>query len=238
MTTKKYSVEANGSSIVVAGTFAPQSLSPDWLCARGLIGEGDVDAANQEQIVVSNQLTTFQTQWFTLQVLPQQLVINSREAVTPALMDLSVGILSLLPSTPVLGIGINNHAHFKISKTADYHKLGDKLVPKGVWYELYSPQEFNAGTIHVTVRIEPGARPDHLVNELHADYKNITIQPSANVLQGIFVMVNDHKSSMFANVEPADTAPIAAKIIADNWQSSYDKASSDMEQLIVNLIQD
>lgn len=68
--------ETFSSSIVAIGDFNPAIFSPDWLERNDLIGEGDAETAREgnygRQMLVSHQVSTFETAWFALQVLENQ----------------------------------------------------------------------------------------------------------------------------------------------------------------------
>ena len=92
----------------VVGDFNSAIFSPDWLDRYDLIGKDDVEIAHEGELssalIVAHEVTTFETKWFALQVLENQLSIRSKDALSPALKDLAVGIFQLVPHTPVKAV--------------------------------------------------------------------------------------------------------------------------------------
>jgi hypothetical protein len=143
------------------GRFNPSIFTPDWLERNELIGSEDADKARDRgTMVVTRQISRFETDWFVLQVTDQQFSITSNGVLTPGVKDLAVGALSLLPHTPVTALGINFFAHYKIGLISDFHKIGDALAPKNIWKELFPGEDRSAGMIDVTIVIEPFKRGD------------------------------------------------------------------------------
>ncbi len=214
--------ELLSSSIVAVGAFNPAIFSPDWLERNGLIGKGDADAVRDrdgsqgKSLLISHQVSSFETTWFALQVLDNQFSLTSKDALTPAFKDLAVGIFQLVPHTPVAAVGLNFFAHFKFSSEEEYHRLGDTLAPKGIWKALY-PDE-SSGLADLTVKIQHWTRGEPLKTK---DEKRISIQPSKIIKFGAFMSYNDHHDvtpSEEGDVRPAERM---ATIIDQEWESSW-----------------
>ena len=209
-----------GSSVVAVGAFNPAIFSPSWLERNNLIGKGDADEATRSpSLIISHQATVFETEWFALQVFENQFSLTSKGALTPAIRDLAVGILSLVPHTPITALGLNFLAHFRFNTEIEYHKIGDVLAPKTIWDSLY-PEKNSAGLADLSIRIqdaERGSAP-RTGNETR-----ISVQPSGKVKFGVFMSLNDHREILDAGdgVSPAERA---ALIVDSDWQSSYDEA--------------
>ena len=91
-------IEISNSSIVAVGNFNPPIFSPDWLERNKLIGEDDAEGArNDAGLVISHQISRFDTEWFTLQVLEGQFSLISKGPLQPMLKDLAIGIFTLIP---------------------------------------------------------------------------------------------------------------------------------------------
>ena len=91
-----FTAEILTSTIVILGDFNPAIFSPDWLEYNKLIGEGDAIAAREgsesRQMLVSHQVSNFEADWFSLQVLDTQFTLSSKGVISPALKDLAAGI--------------------------------------------------------------------------------------------------------------------------------------------------
>lgn len=210
-----------GSSVVAVGAFNPAIFSPDWLERNQLIGQEDADNAKKTpSLIISQQITVFETEWFAFQVLDNQFSLTSKGALTPAFKDLAVGILSLVPHTPITAIGLNFLAHFRLGTEAEYHKIGDVLAPKPIWNSLY-PDRNAAGLANLTIRIQDAERGQ---TPRSGNEKRISVQPSGKVKFGVFLSLNDHREI----IEPKDagmtTAEQAAALIDSEWQNSWEDA--------------
>jgi len=210
-----------GSSVVAVGAFNPAIFSPDWLERNQLIGQEDADNAKKApSLIISQQITVFETEWFAFQVLDNQFSLTSKGALTPAFKDLAVGILSLVPHTPITAIGLNFLAHFRLGTEAEYHKIGDVLAPKPIWNSLY-PDKNAAGLANLTIRIQDAERGQTPRSD---NEKRISVQPSGKVKFGVFLSLNDHREIIESKDAGMTTAEQAAALIDSEWQNSWDDA--------------
>lgn len=217
-----------GSSVVAVGAFNPAIFSPDWLERNKLIGKGDADdAKSSPSLIISHQATVFETEWFALQVFDNQFSLTSKGALTPAVRDLAVGILSLVSHTPITAIGLNFLAHFRFNTEAEYHKIGDVLAPKAIWDSLY-PERSSAGLADLSIRIQDAERGSA---PRSGNEKRISVQPSGKVKFGVFMSLNDHREIQDA-VNGISLAEQAASIIDSDWQSSCDDAIRIFDHIV------
>ncbi|MCM8622917.1 MAG: hypothetical protein NFW16_14570 [Candidatus Accumulibacter sp.] len=208
------------SSIVAVGAFNPAIFTPDWLERNNLIGKDDLDGARKgESLIVSRQVCAFETDWFALQVLEEQFSLTSKGPLTPAFADLAIGILSLVPHTPITAVGLNFLGHYRLASTDEYHRVGDVLAPKTIWDGLY-PEE-HTGLADLTVLIQ---RTDKSRNPVSGDEKRISIQPSTKVRCGVFFAYNDHHVVASSN-DAVTAAEVAADTIVANWEPSWQDAN-------------
>lgn len=218
-----YPAEVFTSSIVAVGDFNPAIFSPDWMEHNGLIGEEDAksvrDVEEGRPMLVSHQATNFETKWFSLQVLANQFALTSKDALSPALKDLAVGIFQLVPHTPITAIGLNFLAHYKLPNEEEYHRLGDTLAPKAIWQRLYP--DYITGLADVTVRIQQGVRGEPLKSK---DEKRIALQPSAMFRFGAFLSYNDHHDVGVNDSDNLMSAERVAILIDKEWESSWKDA--------------
>lgn len=218
-TSVAYTAEILSSSIVVVGNFNPAIVSPDWLERNHLIGVGDADTAREgsqnRSMIVSNQVTSFETDWFALQVLNNRFALTSKSPLSPAFKDLAVGIFQLVPHTPVSAVGLNFMGHFKLVGEDDYHRVGDALAPKDIWKRLYSNE--SAGLADLTIRIQRWTRGEPLKTK---DEKRIAVQPSNKIQFGVYLSYNDHHdvSTVEDNLRPAERIAI---VIDNQWEPSW-----------------
>jgi hypothetical protein len=218
------------SSIVAIGDFNPAIFSPDWLERNGLIGEGDAAVAREgsqgRPLLVSHQVTTFESEWFALQVVENQFSLTSKGVLSPAFQDLAASIFQLVSHTPVSAVGLNFSGHFKFANEEDYHKVGDVLAPKDIWSSLF-PDE-SAGLDQITIRFHRGTRDKP---EKTKDEKRITLQPSRNFKYGVFLSLNDHHDVTIGE-EALTPAERVAIIIDEQWKPTWENTVNVFDQLL------
>jgi hypothetical protein len=218
-----HTAEILASSIVCVGDFNPAIFSPDWLERNGLIGSSDADAVREgsagKSLLVSHQVASFETKWFSLQVLENQFSLTSKDALSPAFKDLAVGIFQLVPHTPVVAVGLNFLGHFKLPSEEAYHRVGDALAPKDIWQKLY-PKEMS-GLADLTIRVQRGTRGEAPKTK---DEKRISVQPSQVIKFGAFLSYNDHHDVSAPDEGGPRPAEKVAAIIDKTWESSWGDA--------------
>jgi hypothetical protein len=215
-----HTAEILASSIVCVGDFNPAIFSPDWLERNELIGRSDADAVREgsagKSLLVSHQVSSFETKWFSLQVLENQFALTSKDALSPAFKDLAAGIFQLVPHTPVAAVGLNFSGHFKLSDEEAYHRVGDVLAPKDVWQTLY-PDEM-PGLADLTIRVQRGTRGEPLKSK---DEKRISVQPSQVIKFGAFLTYNDHHDVSVREEGGPSPAERVAAIIDSTWEAAW-----------------
>lgn len=231
-----FNAEIFTSAIVVVGDFNPAIFSPDWLERNNLIGEGDAAVAKNggtgRQPLVSHQVTNFETEWFTLQVIENQFSLTSRGVLSPAFKDLVVGIFQLVPHTPVTAAGMNFIGQFKLKNKDEQHKVGDTFVPKDIWNTLYS-DEFFVGVENLSMRIQQGSRDEGATTK---DEKRITLQRSSNFTNGVGLSFNDHHDLTSEVNETSSPAERLVAIIDEQWESVWRDSERVFDQLLTKAL--
>ncbi len=226
-----HTAEILSSSIIAIGDFNPAIFSPDWLEKNDLIGKGDADTVrekNQDKsLIVSHQVTAFETKWFALQVLENQFSLTSKDALSPAFKDLAVGIFELVPHTPLTAVGLNFLAHFKLASEDEYHRVGDVLAPKDIWNVLYP--DGSAGLANLTIRLQHCVRGEPLKTK---DEKQISLQPSNKFKYGVFLSYNDHHDVSDPSEDNLRPAERVATIIDKEWEVSWKDAVRAFDGLL------
>lgn len=229
-----HTAEILSSSIVAVGDFNPAIFSPDWLERNNLIGKGDAEAARdarQGSLLISHEVTAFETDWFALQVLETRLSLTSKGALSHAFKDLAVGIFQLVPHTPVTAVGLNFLAHYNLASEAEYHMVGDVLAPKDIWKTLF-PGE-SPGLADLTIRIQPCIRGELLKTK---DEKRITLRPSDKFKFGVYLSYNDHHDVIAPNEDNLRPAERVLSIIEKRWESSWKDSIRAFDGLLSGAI--
>lgn len=227
-----HTAEIFGSSVVFVGSFNPAIFSPDWLERNNLMGSGDAEAARQNsRLVVSHELSVVVTDWFSLQALPNQLALASNGPVTPALADLAVGICTLLPHTPVTATGLNFFGHFKMTNVAEFHKVGDSLVPKGIWGEAFPNKRAGLADLTVKLQVKDGDPKDPVTK----DEIRLTVQPSSRLTNGVFLQYNNHIESPYIGKD-RNAAQVASQVVSDGWESSWQHSVAVFDCLLAKAL--
>lgn len=212
--------ELEGVTIVLRGAFNPRIFQPAWFASEDLVRKGEADAAEIE--VIHKEIAVLSLGNFKLQVMEDRFTASTSDApsVEP-LRDLVLATFRLLRHTPIIQMGINTDAHFKLASEDAWHELGHKLAPKEHWSGLLE----NPG---MKTLVMQGARPDEYDGHIH-----VRVEPTtkAKVHPGIFVSVNDH-----CQLE-AETVTGAEKIllILENGFEASVKRARDIAQKIVGL---
>mgnify|MGYP000672162557 CR=1 FL=1 len=229
-----FAAEIFTASVVAVGNFNPAIFSPDWLERNKLIGEGDSASAREgsagKALLVSPQVTNFDTEWFALQVVDTQFSLASKGVLSPAFKDLSSGIFQLLRHTPISAVGLNFSGHFKLADVDQYHKVGDVLAPKDIWDGLFPGD--STGLEQLTIRFQRGPRD----KPSSKDDRRITIQPSRRVKYGVSLSINNHYDvSVGVSTEPT-SAERVAELVDGQWELAWKDAVTVFDQLLSQAI--
>jgi hypothetical protein len=195
--------ELESISLVLAGSFNPSILQPQWFARHGLVGEAEANAAAIE--IIRPEIVSLRLGPFLISATHEKASFETASvAFAQLLRDLVVGTFGILAETPIVGIGINRTMHFKMFDADAWHRVGHALVPKEPWKGAID----NAGTLSVTLR---GARPGRRDAVLH-----VTVEPSLRVPTGVFFTFNEHAS--------VSTAEDAIKVIDAHHRAVWDHA--------------
>lgn len=228
-----YTPDILTSAIIAVGAFNPAIFSPDWLERNTIIGKEDAEAAREgNSLIVSQQVTAYDTKWFALQVVENQFALRSKDALSPAFKDLAVSIFQLVPHTPVTAVGLNFLAHFRMANEADYHQVGDRLAPKDLWKDLY-PDDV-AGLADLTIRVQHGGHRGEPFKS--KDEKRIAVQPSTRITFGVYFSYNDHHDVSIADESGQRPAERIASIIDGEWEKAMNDALRVFDSILVKTL--
>lgn len=130
-----------------------------------------------------------------------------------------MGILQLLPHTPVRAVGLNFMAHYKLVNENEYQRFGDVLAPKEIWRTLYPDQR--PGLEYLTIHIAPSASGQPVKTN---DAKRISVQPSNKLKFGVLLSYNDHHDLSAVGEQSSRPAERVAALIDNEWESAWQEA--------------
>ncbi len=207
--------QSTGASVAVLGGFNPRIFARRWFSQQGLVAEAEAEAADVQ--LVGSQFARIDLPWAVVIVTDARLDVSSKEETVQSaqIRDLGVGIMRLLPHTPVQRAGTNHWSHFSVASEDAWHDLGHQLTPKDLWEEVLQ----NPGMLILSVQ---GQRTDGRSGSVRV---NVTVQPSGLIRPGIFISVND---DFVIEPDLPEPAGRTAQLLADTWPAGEAQADRIM----------
>jgi hypothetical protein len=203
-------LEIEGVGIVLVGSFNPQIFQPAWFAAEGLIPKEEEEIAKIE--LIHREIASFSTDWLHLQVTTDRFsATTTQSSFYEPLRDLVLGTFRLLRHTPILQMGINRDAHFRMASEEAWHAFGYKVAPKEPWAGILKEPGMRSLTIE-------GQRSDQL-----RGYIRVRVEPSVRVHPGVFLNVNDHYEAQ--NMETGRGCDEVIDILDREWRTSLERSS-------------
>ncbi|MDP1734608.1 MAG: hypothetical protein Q8L44_09630 [Sulfuritalea sp.] len=223
-----YQPEILSANIVVLGAFNPAIFSPDWLEQNQLIGPDDAKVIrSSENFVVTRQITQLQSESFRLLVEENKCQVNCIGVAGPHIRDLTMGVLELLPHTPLRALGLNFDIQYRFLNSDAYHKIGDVLVPKSIWQKVVDDPDRAIGLEQLRILVQDGKRGEELKS---SDSKTISVQRGGSDLT-IRISYNDHHE--FASLpEGTEAAEVAIGVLKEQWHEQLQAASQTFNRVI------
>jgi hypothetical protein len=209
-------LKQSGLNIVAVGDFNTKIFQPAWFSGQKLISETETNGA--DQVLVSEQLSTFKLPWVMVRVIPHQFVAaTTHDSQFEAVRDLVVGTFKLLLHTPVRQLGINLERHYLCENEDRWNQFGHKLAPKDVWFKFMK----DPGLLKMVIMdksLREGGPPG-----------NTQIEIAGSVLfrPGIYFQVNNHYEVLDAS---------GASTMVTTLESSFAAAMKQATGIIDSLI--
>lgn len=205
-------------SIVLLGDFNPKIYQPAWFAAENLIGKQEAEGAKIG--VIHPDVSIFSVDWARIEILRERfLVETTQQLIDKPLRDLVLGTFSILRHTPIRVLGINTSMHFRVASDEIYHNAGHRLAPKDIWEGVLDSPGLTRIMMRESVRRD-GKR----------GYIDVRIEPSAEVMPGLFITVNDHYECD-ASQEVIGCDKVLT-ILKDDWEVATARA----EEIIYTLL--
>lgn len=223
------------ASVVIRGSFDPARFSVSELESQGLISVAEISTALQK--FSTDDFVLVETQQFRFLGNREVLQFNAQQPDQFTLLrDLAVNVLRLFKDDKVSALGMNRESHFAAASQSQWHKIGDTLSPKDIWDGVME----HVGTAALIVQ---GARKD-----LYLGFRQVTVQPSAVVPQGVSVSHNDHYTLEMTDEIPAsrdqirilakqpaanttEKISVAIKVLNEEWEKSMVRAAAVIERV-------
>jgi hypothetical protein len=209
-------------SVVVLGSFNPRIFEPLWLAGQGLVPEDEANAAERE--LIDKEFARIVFPWANVVVVGDRLQVESTGEIVShsQVRDLVVGILRVLPHTPVTVVSIQHGAHAELASEEQWHKVGHTLAPKEIWQDILD----RPGILDFAMQ---GVRPDDLTGSIR-----VRIQPSGLVHPGLFINVNDE---FFMNDQrESEPARHGADLLEQTWPEAESRVDRIRGSLFERLI--
>lgn len=214
------SIHSQNVAVVLLGGFNPRIFEPLWFSTNGLIPASEAEAAEVQ--LVNNDFCHVHLPWVDLVVVDDKMQVQATEETVndSQVRDLVVGILRLLPHTPINQGSIHHRIEIKLGSEAVWHEVGHRLAPKELWDGILDkPGMFDLAM--------SGVRPDD-----HSGAIKVRIRPSQEVHPGIFMNVNDE----FVPSEDESGGSNMADLIYDLWPDAEERAVQIRSQLLPRLV--
>lgn len=223
-----YQPEILSANIVVLGAFNPAIFSPDWLELNQLIGPDDAKVIrSSENFVVTRQVTQLESETFRLLVEESKYQASCTGVAGPHIRDLTMGVLELLPHTPLRAIGLNFDIQYRFHDSDAYHKVGDALAPKSIWLQVVGDPDRAIGLEQLRIIVQDGKRGEEPKSP---NSKTISVHRGGNTLT-IRMSYNDHHE--FVDLPEGTAATEAAmEILKEHWQEQLQVAGQTFSQVI------
>lgn len=220
--------EISGVSAVLLGDFNPAIFTPSWFALNDLLPERVAESAHLD--VASRDVTSFNTDWLRLMVVPDRFTTETLQAPYVRVRDLVVRVFKEhLSHTPLKAFGINRNIHFLLQNAAEWDRVGRVLAPVEPWKALGRQLELDSeqsGMTSLTMsQVNPQGRPV-------GGRINVTVEPSKRVGQGklgLYVEVNDHYA-MDGSGPKTNTRLIA--LFENNFEASLKRSETIVDHIM------
>lgn len=226
----RHSPEIQEVSLVVIGSFSPDSITPHWLAFHGLISKEEAEEATHS--ANNPSVAQIDLGWGKFYVDSSRIQFKTSESPWVRAQDFVLKLLTeVIPGTPSHTLGINLAAHYPLT-FKEKEALGHRLAPREPWGEwgkqLQNPDAEHQNNGLTAISMRQGSNLDHK----HNVYIEASIS-SSNVLKpnGIRIYINDHYS--YTDIPEAKVGSEAsAQIIADRFDLSLKRSSMIIDEII------
>lgn len=228
MSTETIIPERKQYSVVILGNFNPEMFQPQWFYRQGIISQEDADFAidqnSSSPLIVTPQLTLFRTSQMTVQITTKRFEVKAEKEPLITLIDFISKTFENLGSYSIPAFGFNYIANYKMKSVEEYHKIGDKLAPKGFWEDLLEEEitgnDRKSGLMSLQMKKQKKDSDDYIL---------FTLQGSPFIENAFMLSCNDHNILSNENQSADDVMELINK--------RYEEAFDNMSDLQIKLLE-
>jgi len=166
-------------TLIAVGSFNPAIFQPEWFSKHELLSNTETADAKIE--VIHPDAAQFATHWLNWQALRARISVSTTDAAQfSQLRDLVLGVLLLLPETPVTAFGINLDFHFRFQTQEECDEFAYRFAPPAAWEGLLTGTKLRR--LHVECPPPPGLGKKF----------GVIMEPSAIADHGAYINLNTH----------------------------------------------
>jgi hypothetical protein len=224
----EYRPENKNVSVVLAGTFNPLMFHPNWFGHNEIISMVETEAVLSNQnspCIISPNVTIFSTSQLQIQVQVDRFSVTAIKEPFNMVKDIIKKTFEGLNATPIMAMGINTSAHFKMPNVSKYQEFADRLSPKDIWKDLLGDNvsgDNRTGGLLQMIMQNKKDNPKGLIN--------VIVEPSIRFKPGIYINCNDH----YIFDENTDAEEVI-DILEQNFDSSMAKSLAIQGSLFKGL---
>ena len=215
-------------SIVALGNFNPEMFQPQWFCRQGIISQEDADFAvdqnSSSPLIVTPQITLFRTPQMTVQIATKRFEVKAEKEPLITLIDFISKTFENLGAYSIPAFGFNYIANYEMKSVEEYHRIGDKLAPKGFWEDLLEDEitgnDRKSGLVSLQMKKKKKNSDDYIL---------FTLQGSPFVTNAFMLSCNDHNTMSDENQ--------SAEYVIELINKRYEEAFDNMSNLQVKLME-
>ena len=219
--------EIGGVTVILVGSFNPAILTPAWFALQGLLPNDAAD--NAELMIAHSEVTSFASDWLSLQATSDRLQVDSTQAPYIRLRDLIVRLFrEHLPHTPIRAFGINRYVHFRAKASDHRNRMGQALAPTATWGDWEQKLDLDGQFGGLKSLTMSGG---NLPNRSKLDEVAATIEPSNRIgggSTGVYVKVNDH----YTNAETPDSSSELVELLEGSFDESIQRSDAIIDHIM------
>ncbi len=208
--------EIEAVNAVLVATLEPAEFQPSWFAAENIVFRKE-ELASAKIDVIFRDAVSFSVDALRVDVTRERFAAYAtKHSAYELLRDLVVSTFRLRSTTPVRAMGLNREFHFRMPTEDAAHAVGHTLAPKKPWAGILDEPGLRSLQMQ-------GKRPDS-----RNGYVLVRLDPSPEIVPGIYVHVNDH-----FEFNPPDGAR-AIDTLESVWRESLER-SYQIASALVNL---